>query len=112
MMADSVLNSSEIFSLHADLCAALADSRRIMIVYALADQPYTVGELSTRIGTSQPATSRHLKILREAGLVKFIRQGASIEYTVANPKLIEILGLCRQILFERAAYRASLLEIE
>ena len=111
-MTDSILSSTEIFTLHAELCAALADTRRVMIMYALAERPYTVGELSTRIATSQPATSRHLKILREAGLVQFVRQGASIEYTVANPKLIEILGLCRQVLYERAAYRASLLEFE
>ncbi len=56
--------SHEITQLHADICSALADPNRILLLYALSEHPYTVNDLAESIGLSQPATSRHLKTLK------------------------------------------------
>ncbi len=104
--------SNEVTQLHADICSALADPRRILILYTLAEKPRNVGDLAIEVGTSQPATSRHLKILRERGLVKAVRQGASVEYNLADHRLIDALDLLRSVLRDRLAYRASLIEDE
>lgn len=102
----------EVIQLHADICSALADPRRILLLYALADRPHNVGELAEFLNISQPATSRHLKLLRERGLVKALRQGTTVEYHLADQRLIEALDLLRNVLRDRLTYRASLIEEE
>lgn len=105
------LLTEEVTQLHADLCSALADPRRILILYALSKRSINVSELAKELGISQPATSRHLKILRERGLVYPVRQGASVEYRLTDPRLIEALDLLRDVLRDRIARRASLMDV-
>ena len=105
---DKTSLTEEINQLHADLCAALADPRRILILYMLSEYQVNVSELANQIGISQPAASRHLKILRERGLVQADRQGASVEYRLTDPRLIQALDLLRAVLRGRLAYQASL----
>lgn len=102
----------EITQLHADMCSALADSNRILLLYALAEKPCCVTDLAAAIGISQPTASRHLKILRESGLVRPVRQGPSVEYSLADQRLIEALNTLRAVLRDRIAYRAELMEAE
>ena len=104
--------TQEITQLHADLCSALADPSRILLLYALAEKPRNVSELAEEVGISQPGASRHLKILRERGLVRAVRQGPAIEYYLADTRLIEALDILRAVLRDRIAYRASLIEAE
>ena len=47
----------------------LAEERRRAILDLLRQSECSVGELAGRLGTSQPAVSKHLRVLREAGLV-------------------------------------------
>ncbi|MBI5714880.1 MAG: winged helix-turn-helix transcriptional regulator [Chloroflexi bacterium] len=101
---------AEVNQLHADICSALADPNRILILYALADTPHTVNEIAVEAGLSQPATSRHLKVLRERGLVRAARQGVSVEYSLNDPRIIQALDLLRLVLRSSIAHRASLLE--
>lgn len=49
--------------------SALADPHRRTVVTLLRRRPYAVGELSGALALSQPATSKHLRVLRDAGLV-------------------------------------------
>jgi DNA-binding transcriptional ArsR family regulator len=49
--------------------SALADPHRREVLELLRERPRPVGELVDRLGLSQPATSKHLRVLREAGLV-------------------------------------------
>ena len=81
----------------ADLCFALADPKRIDIIHALEKHPYNVNELTVELGISQPTTSRHLKILRERGLVQSTRHGVSITYALSDPRLIQALELLNDI---------------
>jgi ArsR family transcriptional regulator len=104
--------SEEVNQLHADICSALADPRRILILYALNEAPSNVGDLTKMLDVSQPVTSRHLKILRERGLVKAVRQGANIEYSLVDDRLITALDLLRTVLRDRLAHGASLMEGE
>jgi len=100
---------SEAVILRADLCAALAEPRRILLLYALLKGPRNVGDLATQSGISQPATSRHLKILRGQGLVEATREGVNVEYRLSDPRLIEALDILWSVLRERVAHRASLM---
>ncbi|GHH76322.1 hypothetical protein GCM10017772_34710 [Promicromonospora soli] len=54
---------------------ALGDARRRDIVALLADGAVSVGELADRLPISRPAVSQHLKVLKEAGLVRDHAEG-------------------------------------
>jgi ArsR family transcriptional regulator len=102
--------STEITQLHADICSALGDPSRILILYALASQARTVNDIAAEAGLSQPATSRHLKVLRERGLVRATRQGMSVAYALEDNNIIQALDLLRGVLRDSIARRAGLLE--
>jgi len=102
--------TQEITSLHAGMCSALADPTRILILYALNEQERCVNELADELEVSQPAVSRHLKVLRERGLVLYERQGASVLYSLADTRLIEVLDMLRAVMRDRINYRAALVE--
>lgn len=95
-----MVNPSHIYAnsnREADLCFALADPKRVDIVHALEKHPYNVTELTMELGIPQPMTSRHLKILRERGLVQSTRHGVSVTYALSDPRLIQALELLNDI---------------
>ena len=62
---------------------ALADETRWRIVRELLSTPRTVGELVERLDVSQYNVSKHLRILREAGIVEMERAGKHVHCRVA-----------------------------
>jgi DNA-binding transcriptional ArsR family regulator len=63
---------------------ALADRSRLRIVRTLLDQALTVNDLSERLGISQYNVSKHLRILREAGLVEATKIANRREYAIPS----------------------------
>ncbi len=100
----------EITQLEADFCFALSDPTRLLILYALAENPRNVTELANELNVIQPTVSRHLKILRERGLVSTTRQGTTVTYTLTDRRLIQALDILRSVMRERLAHRASIME--
>ena len=100
----------EITQLHADFCSALADSTRLILLYALADGPRNVTELTQELGQPQPTISRHLKILRDRGLVTPTRQGMAVVYSLSDMRVIQALDILRSIMRDGIQKRASLVE--
>jgi ArsR family transcriptional regulator len=99
---------SEIRELHAQICQALADPTRIMLLYTLVDGAKNVGELAGELKLSQPNVSRHLKVLRERGMVNATREGANVVYSLADKRVIKALDLMREVLGDHLAQRAQL----
>ena len=97
----------EIHELHAGLCGALADPKRLMILYALSASATSVNDLSEHLGVPQPTTSRHLKILRDRGLVAPTRAGANVIYSLTDTRLIEALDLLRAVMRDVFDHRAA-----
>ena len=64
--------------------SALADPHRRAALELLLERPRPVGELAERLGLSQPGTSKHLRVLREAGLVQ-VRQDAQRRVYALDP---------------------------
>jgi DNA-binding transcriptional ArsR family regulator len=61
---------------------ALADRSRLRIVRTLMEQALTVNDISERLGISQYNVSKHLRILREAGLVEATKMANRREYAI------------------------------
>ena len=100
----------EIIQIEADFCAALSDPTRILILYALNEHPFNVTELTNELGIPQSTTSRHLKILRDRGLVYTERQGTVITYYLADARIIQAMDLLRSAMRDRLAQQVSLIE--
>ena len=88
----------EIQELHSGICSALADPKRIMILYALGEENYNVTGLAESLHIPQPTASRHLKILRDRGLVNHQREGTNVVYSLADRRLIQALDMLRGVL--------------
>ncbi len=101
----------EIIQLEANFCAALSDPTRILILYALNEKPLNVTELTNELGVPQPTTSRHLKVLRERGLVSTQRSGTVITYQLTDQRIIQALDLLRSVMRTRLTQQANLLEV-
>ncbi len=101
---------TEVLQLHAEICAGLADPTRILILYSLSQSPRNVSELCTELGMPQPLISRHLKVLRERGMVNALRRGTVVIYSLGDKRLVEALDLLRAAMREILAKRAVLVE--
>jgi DNA-binding transcriptional ArsR family regulator len=99
----------EISQLEADFCFALSDPTRILMLYALSESRLNVTELTNELGVSQPTTSRHLKVLRDRGLVNTTRQGTTITYHLSDKRLVQALDLLRSVMRDGLKQRISLM---
>ena len=70
--------------------SALADPHRRAALALLLERPRPVGELVERLGLSQPGTSKHLRVLREAGLVQVRREAQRRVYALDPGPLSEL----------------------
>ena len=76
-------------AMEATLRALADDSRRTMLE-TLADGPATAGELAALLPIARPGVSRHLRVLREAGLVEVRQEAQRRVYSLRPQPLAEI----------------------
>jgi DNA-binding transcriptional ArsR family regulator len=74
----------------AALLAVLAEPTRRRILDLLLEQPRTVNQLVRELGTSQPSASKHLRVLREAGLVHVHPDAQRRIYALRPHRLAEL----------------------
>ena len=75
---------------HDEVFSALAEPTRRRIVEALKDEPKAVGSLVEQLEISQPTVSKHLKVLREAGLVAMTAAGQRRIYSLQAPAFAQL----------------------
>lgn len=92
--------SAELHELHARLCKAIADPKRLLIITELRDGPMTVGELSEALEMSQSNTSQHLAILRDRGVVSAEKDGLNVFYSLNGKKVVKAIDLLREFMVE------------
>jgi len=100
----------EVELLYGQVCQALGDPKRLLILYALSAHPYYVSELADELDMPQPTISRHLKILRDRCLVRATRDGAAVYYSLVDKRVIDALDLLRAVLHARIRQQAHLAE--
>jgi len=104
------LVKDEVILLHDEVCSALADPNRILILYSLAERSMNVSELVEKLDVPQPTVCRHLRVLRDRGMVRYHRDGQQINYRLKDYRVIEALDLMRAMLADRLQNQAELLE--
>ena len=75
----------------AKLFKALADPYRLKIIELLREGEKCVCEIFPHFGIAQPLASRHLKILKDCGLVKDRKDGNRRFYAITEPEIFEVL---------------------
>jgi DNA-binding transcriptional ArsR family regulator len=71
---------------------ALSCDVRIAVLQTLAEGDASVGELTSRLGVTQPNMSNHLAVLRSAGLVTYRRLGRVVRYQLASPEAADLVS--------------------
>ncbi|WP_436533654.1 metalloregulator ArsR/SmtB family transcription factor [Actinoplanes sp. HUAS TT8] len=79
------------------VAGAIADPVRREILLMLRDEALTAGQVAERFAISRPAVSRHLRVLREAGLVQDTADGRRRVYELVTAPLDELAGWLGQL---------------
>ncbi|MBQ3825645.1 MAG: winged helix-turn-helix transcriptional regulator [Spirochaetaceae bacterium] len=85
----------------AELFKIFGDSTRVKILYALLDKAMNVTEIAAALNMSQPAISQQLRVLKLNGLVRFVRDGKSLIYSLADDHVRQILNIGMEHLGDR-----------
>jgi DNA-binding transcriptional ArsR family regulator len=75
-----------------EVAGAIADPVRREILLMLRDRPRSAGQIADRFAISRPAVSRHLRVLREAGLVHDTADGRRRVYALVTAPLDVLAG--------------------
>ena len=90
-----------IYELQAEISKTLAHPLRIAILHYLRDGEKTVNDLTQTLGASQSNISQHLALLRQRQLVKTRKEGSTVYYRVASPKISQACDMVREVLIEQ-----------
>ncbi len=82
---------------YAAVGRALADPKRLCVLESLASGELSVSDLSTTVGCQVPNMSQHLAVLRSAGLVQSRRDGSTVYYRLADPRVLEAYRLIQSL---------------
>jgi DNA-binding transcriptional ArsR family regulator len=91
----------DLFELHADICKIFSSAKRLEILNILKDREASAAELIEKTGLSKVNLSQHMNVLKAKGVVVARREGVSVHYRVANPKIIQACNLMREVLLEQ-----------
>jgi len=82
----------------ADTFKLLSDGPRVRILQILRRRSLCVTELTSQLGISRPATSQHLRLLRNAGVVKPIKRGLFTYYLLDRKKVLLLRKAANELL--------------
>lgn len=102
------VSNEEVFALHASFCQMLANAKRLIILDMLGRREMSVGELADSLRVNATVVSQHLRLLRQQHLVLTRREGQTIFYRLAYPRMIEACHIIRSILMENLQRRGRL----
>ncbi len=100
----------QIYTYHAEMCKVFSHAKRLELINILRDKEMSAGELGGRLGLSPANLSQHLTMMKERHILVSRKEGHVVYYRIANPRLIEVFDLLREILFEHIRQDAALIQ--
>ena len=101
------LFDEQIIEFKSNLFKVLGDNNRLLIIEALRDGELCQCEIIPLMGISQPAVSRHLKILEKSGLIKSRREGNKILYQIVDTRVFELVDFLNMDLMKAISKELS-----
>jgi DNA-binding transcriptional ArsR family regulator len=89
---------TRIFELQADICQTLANPKKLQIISLLKNGEQSVGEMLKAMDIAKANLSQHLSAMRQKGIVVTRREGTTIYYSLADPKITEACTIMREVL--------------
>lgn len=87
--------------MHADLCKIFSNPVRVGLLVLLKDGENSVGSLAWALQVSVPTASKHLRLMRERGVLETRRAGNVVYYRVTSVKVLRAFSLLREVLMAR-----------
>src|SRR5512133_1417775 len=100
-----------IYELQADVCKIFANATRLEIISLLKDREISANELLEKIGLSKANLSQHMAVLKAKGVVLTRREGVTVCYRIANPKIIQACNLMREVLAEQIQEKGRIVSL-
>ncbi|HET7212806.1 MAG TPA: metalloregulator ArsR/SmtB family transcription factor [Terriglobia bacterium] len=100
----------DLYRRHADFCKVISHPTRLQIIDILHDGEMSVTDLATRLEVTVGNLSQHLNLMKQRRVLQSRKDGNSVIYRLANPKMIKACCLIREILFEQMQDDARLLK--
>lgn len=101
-----------LFEARAKVIKAMAHPTRLFIVDELARSERCVNELTEMVGADVSTVSKHLSILKGAGLIKDEKRGTQVFYYLKMPCILNFFGCVESVLKTTAKENLSLIESE
>ena len=83
------------------------DNTRIKIMYTMFNNEICVQDIALRINMTQSAVSHQLSVLKDARLVKYIKRGKEVYYSLADDHVKKLLAVCEEHIKERGVRDAQ-----
>ncbi len=90
--------TSQKYQRRSAVIKALAHPSRLYIVDKLAERPHCVNELTALVGSEMSTVSKHLSVLKNAGVVQDEKRGASIYYSLRIPCILNFFKCADAVL--------------
>ena len=103
--------SDELMVLIAERFKVLGEPVRLRILHFIGESEKTVNEIAAGTGTSQPAVSKHLKVMQESGLLKRRQEKNFNYYSVADASILEMCETVCNSLRDRLETQSNLLAL-
>jgi ArsR family transcriptional regulator, arsenate/arsenite/antimonite-responsive transcriptional repressor len=97
------------YEARAAIIKALAHPSRLFIVEELQKQDRNVGELTEMIGVDASTVSKHLSILKNAGIVSDEKKGTTVTYHLQTPCILNFIGCVEDVLESRTQNQMNVL---
>ena len=107
---NSASREKDLYRRHADFCKVISHPTRLQIIDILRDGELAVTDLATQLQVSVGNLSQHLNLMKQRRVLGSRKQGNSVIYRLANPKMIKACCLIREILFEQMEEDTALLK--
>ena len=99
-----------VFTIKADFLKALAHPVRLQIIERLKNREASVGEMVRDLGVEQSSLSKHLALLKQAGIVRSRQEKAMVFYSIRDKDIFRVLRPIAEILRKKFAESGKLLD--
>ena len=101
--------SFALFEAKANIIKAMAHPTRLLVIDALSRQEHCVCELTAMIGADTSTVSKHLSVLKNAGIITDERRNQMVFYHLSMPCVLQFLSCVETAIQERAREQLKLI---
>ena len=102
--------ADKIYYYHAEMCKVFSHPTRLELIDTLRDKELSASALGTGLKLQPANLSQHLAMMRERRILIFRKEGNVVYYRIANPKLLQVFDMLREMLFEQIRQDAALIQ--